>query len=143
MRILGLDLGKRRTGVAFADTGPGFVMALDTIKHTTTEDLIIDLRKIITDKKVETVAIGLPRLPDGSEGEQVNYVRSVAELINTTTHLPIRFIDERYTSYGTTKDNADAKAACSIVEIAMNQLGQMIEKTTDDHQKKGGIHHES
>ena len=121
MRILGLDLGKRRTGVAFADTRPGFVMALNTIKHTSTEGLISALQQIITDKKVESLAIGLPRLPDGSEGEQVDYVRSIAELIGSTTHLPIRFIDERYSSYGTTKENADAKAACSIVEIAMSQ----------------------
>lgn len=134
MRILGLDLGKRRTGVAFADTGPGFVMALDTIKHWTTEELITALQQIITVKKVESLAIGLPRLPDGSEGEQVAYVRSVAGLIGTATQLPIQFIDERYSSYGTTKENADAKAACSIVEIAMNQCDQYNVNRSGGHE---------
>jgi putative Holliday junction resolvase len=121
MRILGLDLGKRHTGVAFVDTVPGFVMALDTIKHKRTEELIEILVRIIKEKNIDALAIGLPRLLDGSEGEQADYVRCIAEEISTAVHLPIQFIDERYSSYGTTKENADAKAACSIVETAMSQ----------------------
>lgn len=122
MRILGLDVGKRRTGVAFAETALGIVMALDTIKHMNTDELITILIPIIKEKRVDELAIGLPRLLDGTEGEQATYVREVADIVSDSFHLPVHFIDERFSSYGTTKENADTKAACSIVEMAMANL---------------------
>ncbi len=119
--LLGLDIGKRRTGVAFADTRSGIVMALDTLHHKDEDELIESIEAIVQERKIEKLAIGIPKLLDGTEGEQASYVRALAEEIGDVTSLPFVLIDERYSSYGTTKENADAKAACSILETALSQ----------------------
>lgn len=129
MRFLGLDLGKRRTGVAFADSNLQIVMALSTIHHTTPEELIEALKQIVKERKIDTIAVGLPLLLDGSEGEQALYVRKVASMITQSLHRDVEYIDERYSSVGTTKENADTKAACSIVEIAMNHMQNVASNT--------------
>ncbi len=120
MNILALDIGKRRTGVAFADTTGDFVMALETIHHTSTDELLSAIEKILHDKKISQIVFGLPLLLGGTEGEQVLYVREVAESLQKRTPIPLIFVDERYTSSSEspcTDDNA--VAACAIAEIAL------------------------
>lgn len=122
MRILALDLGKRRTGVAFAESDGDFVIALETISHDSTDALIERISAIVSEKKVDALAIGLPFLPDGTEGEQARYVRMIAETIQKHLPLPQTFIDERYTT--TSKSpcrDPDAVAACKIAEIALSK----------------------
>ncbi len=121
MHLLGLDIGTKRTGVAFADTKAGFVVALDTIHHRSVDELCSSLSPIITSKKISELVIGLPRLLDGSEGAQSRSVREAAQSIATMFSLPITFMDERYSSMNATKESADSKAACSIVEVVVSQ----------------------
>lgn len=121
MHLLGLDLGTRRTGVAFADTVSGFIVALDTISHKDIQELCTKLKGIIEAKKISELIIGLPRLLDGTEGSQSEIVRGFAEVLETTFMLPVTFIDERFSSMDATKKSADAKAACSILEVVISQ----------------------
>ena len=123
-RLLGLDLGNARTGIAFADTQSGFVVALDTFSHRTTEDLVLHLRILIREKKIDAMVAGLPRLPSGEEGEQAQSVRAMVQDIERKTGLPIVLIDERYTTIcekGKYKSDVDARAACEILSLYLDQ----------------------
>ena len=121
MRLLGLDIGTRRTGVAFSEIPPGFIIALNTVHHRSTEDLCSALKAIIAEKKIDELVVGLPRLLDGSEGAQVRIVRETSAMLETMFHLPITFIDERFSSMGATKESADSKAACEILGVVVSQ----------------------
>jgi len=120
MHLLALDIGKKHTGVAFADSDAGYIIALETIHHKTTDDLIIALRPVIEAKKVNELVIGLPRLPGGEEGEQAVFVRDTVKEITKDVPLPVTFVDERYTSTGRGGD-PDARAACSILAAELSR----------------------
>lgn len=117
--LLALDLGKRRTGVALKFGNDGLVVACSTIHTEKIDELFPSLMKIIEHHAVTHIAIGLPLLPGGAEGEQVAWVKDIGEKINQTFRIPIIYVDERYTSKGAvTKKHADALAACSIADAA-------------------------
>lgn len=122
MILLGIDIGRKRTGVAYADTSAGFVMALDTVKHTTTEEIVDRLVVMATEKKAGEIIVGLPRLPQGEEGAEAHHVRAVADLLQKRLSIPVTFIDERYSSLGATGDtDVDAKAACDLLSVVLDQ----------------------
>lgn len=127
MRLLSLDIGTRRTGAAFGDTDADIIMALNTIHHTTTDELSAAVEKIVTEKGIQELFIGLPLLPSGGEGEQALLVREMANTLMHSTGLPVTFIDERYTTDAMLQKESDAKAACEILEIAIQKRRKGID----------------
>ncbi|MFA5799481.1 MAG: Holliday junction resolvase RuvX [Candidatus Peribacteraceae bacterium] len=119
--ILALDIGTKRTGLAYAQTGQGFVMALDTLRHDSTDELIALLRPIAKGKKVGELIVGLPRLLSGVEGKQAGLVRKTADAIAAALRLPVTFVDERFTSGAGERGDPDARAACAILSIVLAQ----------------------
>ena len=120
--LLGIDAGTRRTGVAFADTKAGFVMALDTIRHKTPEELVTRITELAKAKHASEIIIGLPRLPQGEEGRQAHLVRDLVELLKNALSLTITLIDERYSTHGTASGvDPDAKAACEMLSVVLDQ----------------------
>jgi putative Holliday junction resolvase len=118
-RILALDIGKRRTGVAFAMSPEDIVMSLETIEVKTIEALVHAILLLVNAKKITMLAVGNPLLLDGTEGSQVEFVKECTDALRQAGMLEILMVDERYSSYGVEKKYADAKAACSIAEIAL------------------------
>jgi putative Holliday junction resolvase len=97
MRLLALDIGNRRTGIAYLDEDVGVPLPLTTLTHKTPEELLPQIEAMIRERKIDRVIIGLPRLLDGTEGTQAGLTRAVAEQIKAFG-VEIRFVDERYTS---------------------------------------------
>jgi putative holliday junction resolvase len=96
---LGLDIGRRRIGVAGCD-GTGLIATgITTITRTSFEQLIIDLQAICRDRQVEILVAGLPYNMDGSLGTQAKQVQKVARAIAKALNLPLEYVDERLTSY--------------------------------------------
>lgn len=120
MKILSLDIGTRHTGVAFADEENGIPLAQDTIEHGTVEELAQSVEKIIDEKKVEHLVLGLPLLPSGEEGAQVQFVRSVADKLKESG-IGITFIDERYTTPATGDNDENTAAACALLAIYLRR----------------------
>lgn len=125
MRFLALDIGTRRTGVAFFDDATGIPLPLDTLRHATAEELVARLRLLMDERKIEKLLIGLPLLPSGDEGSQARLVREVASMIGGD--IPVVFVDERYstpsskeTKHGVHASHfdGDAAAACALFEKA-------------------------
>jgi putative Holliday junction resolvase len=122
-KLLALDIGTRRTGVAYADTASGIVMALETIKHSSDDELTRHVATLVKKMKISELIIGLPKLLDGSEGKQSLLVRSAAQSIVDVVHLPLKFVDERFTSgkRGDKSSDKDARAACAILTVVIDQ----------------------
>lgn len=120
--LLAADIGKRRTGLALADTVAGFVVALDTIRHTSDEALLDAIQKTVRERQASEIVIGLPLLPQGKEGEQAAYVRGIAGSLSALVSIPVTLVDERYTTgRKTTASDPDARAACELLSTVLDQ----------------------
>jgi putative Holliday junction resolvase len=97
MTILGLDIGEKRTGVAISNNISSLCTPLKYISSN--ENFLEKISKIIDEKKVEKIIIGLPKLLSGKEGERAKISRSISNLIKSN-HKEIKVIlwDERLTS---------------------------------------------
>ncbi len=95
-RILAIDYGAKRTGIAVTDPLKIIASALDTIP---TERVIDFLKKYIQNEEVEAFVVGMPQNLDGSDTDGTAYVkRFIEELENNFSEIPIHLHDERFTS---------------------------------------------
>jgi putative holliday junction resolvase len=95
---LGLDVGKKRMGVAGCD-GTGLIATgLTTIQRTSWGSDVRQLQDIVAERAVEILVIGLPYRLDGTLGHQAQQVQKFADKISRTLQLPFEYVDERLTS---------------------------------------------
>lgn len=95
---LGLDVGKRRIGVAGCD-GTGLIATgLTTIERTSFRQTIEELQELIDEREVQLLVIGLPYSLNGTLGFQAIEVQKFAQRLAKTLQLPIEYVDERLTS---------------------------------------------
>jgi len=97
-RILALDLGKKRIGLALSDPLGISAQGLDTLQRTTIREDIAALEAIARKHEVQLVLLGHPLNMKGTEGRQAVYTRDFAERFMERTGLAVRFWDERLTS---------------------------------------------
>lgn len=97
MRILGLDIGERRIGVAVSDPGLAIASPLEVLDARAVTNSVA-LREIIEEYEIERVVIGLPLSLDGTEGPQALRVRRMADELADSLGLPVHFYDERFSS---------------------------------------------
>jgi len=97
-RILALDPGRARTGIALSDPEGCLASPLETVSYAPAKlvDHVLDL---ITRHEVVAVVIGLPRLPSGDEGEIAVLSRELAERIRRRAEVKIVLRDETLTSW--------------------------------------------
>ena len=95
---LGLDVGKKRMGVAGCD-GTGLIATgLTTINRTSWAEDVRQLKEIIEQREVEILVIGLPYKLDGTLGAQAKQVQKFASKISRSLQMPVEYVDERLTS---------------------------------------------
>lgn len=96
---LGLDVGRRRIGVAGCD-GTGLIATgLLTLERQSFPQDVERLRQLVNERQVEVLVVGLPYSMDGSIGAQAKQVQKFAARLGTALGLPIEFVDERLTSF--------------------------------------------
>lgn len=97
MKVLAVDFGTKRVGIAVGDTELGIAVPKGVLKND--QHLIDKLLEIIHSAKVERVVVGLPLTPSGKEGERAKLVREfVDKLRDKLQDVEIELLDERYTS---------------------------------------------
>ena len=99
-RLLGIDLGERRVGVALADGDASPARPLVTLRRA--RDLAGDaagLRALVEAHGVDELVVGLPLDVSGEEGSQATLTRAWAEAVAADLRLPVTFRDERLTSH--------------------------------------------
>lgn len=95
-RIVAIDYGKRRTGLAVTDPLQLIATGLTTIE---TNKLLDYLKSYVEREDVERFVVGLPMQPDGKPSENQQRVRTFCDkLSQAIPHIPISFYDERFTS---------------------------------------------
>ena len=128
-RIMGIDYGDARTGVAISDLLCTIAGSATVVPSRNREKAIADIVRLAKENQVGEIVVGLPRNMDGSEGPRAELCRQFAELLKEATGLPVAMWDERRTtveahnilsqhnSHGKKrKDTVDAVAATLILE---------------------------
>jgi len=97
-RLLGIDLGDRRIGLAVGGTDGGLARGLATVMRGTLDDDATALAHVVTEQRIDELVVGLPLLPSGDEGEQAQAARAWAAEIARRLGRPVVMQDERFTS---------------------------------------------
>jgi putative holliday junction resolvase len=95
---LGLDIGKKRIGVAGCDGLGISVTGLVTIDRKSMDQVIAELKAIAIDRQPQVLVVGYPFNMDGSSGPQAKQTLRVAEILSTALGLPVEYVDERLSS---------------------------------------------
>jgi putative holliday junction resolvase len=98
LRILALDLGKKRIGLAISDPLGITAQGLPNLVRTRKRADLEALRDLVRDREVGMILMGNPVNMGGAEGRQSAWVREFAEALERSTGLPIKLWDERLTS---------------------------------------------
>lgn len=98
MRVLALDIGDVRTGIAVCD--PGMKVASPVCVLPTSEVMVCSksFRAVLDDWEPELLLCGLPVSLDGREGQQAAHIREMAQMISAACSIPCEFTDERLSS---------------------------------------------
>lgn len=129
MKIMGVDYGDARTGVAISDLLCSIVGSTTVIHSRNIEKTLAALCEIARENGVGEIAVGLPKNMDGTEGTRAELCREFAEKLRQATGLPVHLWDERRTTVEAhnilsqhnyhgkkRKDTVDAVAASLILE---------------------------
>ncbi len=108
MRILGVDHGERRIGLAISDILGVVAQPLETLRVNTTSEAVQLIRKAVRENAVERIVVGLPLNMDGSEGPQAKAARHLASLLKDDLSLPVEMQDERWSTVRAEKAMLDA-----------------------------------
>jgi putative Holliday junction resolvase len=96
---LGLDIGRKRIGVAGCDRLGLLATGLTTIEHRSFEETVQQLQALVGDRQVELLVVGMPYTREGQVGYQGRKVRNFAQRLEKAMALPIEYVDERLTSF--------------------------------------------
>ena len=138
MRVLGIDFGERRIGVAVSDPTGTLASPLPTLKRRAGKrPPLAALEAIVREHGVKALVMGLPLTPAGEESDWTREVRQVGDALARRTGLPIHYLDERYTSVRAEravrgiglpkkkreeKERVDAAAAVLILQAWLDRM---------------------
>ena len=128
-KIMGLDYGDARTGVAISDLLCSIVGTTAVLPSRNTEKLLMDIVRLVKENQVGEIVVGLPKNMDGTEGSRAQLCREFARLVQEATGVPVTMWDERRTTVEAhnilsahnyhgkkRKETVDAVAASLILE---------------------------
>lgn len=95
---LGLDVGRKRIGVAGCDGLGLLATALGTIHRTALEADLAEIERWVRERQIEILVVGLPYALDGSIGKQAKETQKFARKLGRNLGLPVEYVDERLTS---------------------------------------------
>ena len=134
-RIMGIDYGEARTGVAMSDLLCSLMGSTAVVPSRNTEKAIADIVRMAKENEVGLIVVGLPRNMDGTEGARAELCREFAQKLQQATGLEIVMWDERRTTveahnilsqhnyHGQKRKNTvDAVAASLILEGYLNSI---------------------
>jgi putative Holliday junction resolvase len=103
MRILGVDYGTVRIGLAISDPSGFLAQGLSVLRRKNDEQAVADIVQIIREHEVEEVVVGLPKHMNGSLGEKAQICQAFADMIEKASGLPVAMYDERLTTVAAEK----------------------------------------
>ena len=119
-RVLALDHGTARCGVAISDPTGTLATPLDPVMQPDTRKGLQRLRALVNETGAEIVVVGLPLSLSGADSDQTRAVRAFAERLQTALTIPVELYDERFTTRiaarGGGRASEDSRAAAVLLE---------------------------
>jgi len=97
-RILALDYGRARCGCAVSDPSETLATPIEVIEDPASDKGMERIGRLVTDRGVESIVVGLPVSLSGEEGQQASEVRQFVDELGKTLAVPIQTYDERFTT---------------------------------------------
>jgi putative holliday junction resolvase len=116
VRVLALDYGAARTGVAISDPTGTLARPLRVVRRAATDEGLKELAALVRSEAVDCVVVGLPLTLRGERGEQAEETERFAEALEAALDVPVERYDERFTTTlaGPGPDE-DARAAAHLL----------------------------
>ena len=127
MRILGIDYGEARTGLALCDDMETVATVWGTVAERDKEKLAQKITALCQEEKVEKIVLGLPKNMDGTEGFRAEHTRKFAALLQEKMpHLPLDFYDERMTTMVASRFKMEANTKGKKKKASIDALSAQI-----------------
>ena len=97
-RILGVDYGSVRVGLAVSDTDGKIAFPLETYERRDPERDAVYFRGVVEREEIGAIVVGLPIHLNGREGQKAAEARAFGQWLAETTSMPVAFADERFTT---------------------------------------------
>jgi putative Holliday junction resolvase len=98
VKVLALDYGSARTGVAVSDPTGTLARPLGVVERASSESGLAELARLVREEEVERVVVGLPLTLRGARGEQAVETESFVEALRGAVEVPVELYDERFTT---------------------------------------------
>ncbi|MBX6320578.1 MAG: Holliday junction resolvase RuvX [Rhodospirillaceae bacterium] len=121
-RLLGLDVGSRTIGIAISDPGRTVASPLETIRRGRFAADAERLRRLVAEREVAGLVLGLPVNMDGSEGPRCQSVRQFAANLRRHLPLPMAFWDERLSTVAVTRTMLEADVSRARRAAAVDRM---------------------
>ena len=126
LRILGLDIGSKRIGIALSDELGFTAQGIETLICRTLEKDVDRILELSTEYGVQEIVVGMPYNMDGTEGPQVRKVRAFVEQINRRVDIPVREWDERLSTAAAERILLEADMSRSKRRKVIDKLAAVI-----------------
>ncbi len=119
MKVVALDFGRARTGVAVSDPTGTVARPLGVVEQAATETGLARVAELVRDEGAEQVVVGLPLTLRGERGEQARETEEFVEALRAAVDVPVETFDERFTTTlaegGNGNAALDARAAAHLL----------------------------
>ena len=120
-RVMGLDVGARRIGVAVSDALGVTAQGLDTLHRKNKKQDFSFLYRVIRDYNVKEIVVGLPLRMSGAEGTQAEKIHAFVDDLRKHFKLPVHLWDERLTS-------VEANRLLRETDLSIEKRGQAVDR---------------
>lgn len=132
-RLLGLDVGSKTIGLAISDPRLTIATPLETIRRQRFADDMAALTRIVADRGVGGLVIGLPVSMDGSEGPRCQSVRQFAANVLEKLDIPVTFWDERLSTAAVTRMMIEE------ADLSRRRRGEVVDKLAAAYILQGAL----
>jgi putative Holliday junction resolvase len=126
VKVLALDFGRERTGVAVSDPTGTLARPLGVVERAATKDGLERIAQLVAEQRAETVVVGLPLTMAGERGEQARETERFVELLSAELVIPVVTFDERFTTdlaqQTPSREEEDARAAAHLLSSYLTWL---------------------
>lgn len=126
MKVLALDYGAARTGVAVSDPTGTIARPVGIVERAASDDGLAAVRELVREHEVERVVVGLPLTLRGERGEQAVATEAFVASLREVLDVPVETLDERFTTTLAAQSGGasaeDARAAAHLLESYLGRL---------------------
>ena len=132
-RLLGIDPGKKRVGLAISDEDKLVSTPLKTIVKKNNSDLIEEIKKIIEENNIKGIVVGNPINMDGSKGPSAQSANDFAKYLSNNISIPVTMWDERLSSEAAfnLSSNLDVNVSKRVEKLDQNAASFILQGAID------------